>query len=352
MQAAELHNLEKPPQQPGKAGTEEVLPVLPSSHCPQGNALTAEKDAPRGEAEPSPSRVVSRAIDSLRDSKPLQIRILPEKAAELEAAVRSSLRLSERSGGAHGDGEFRHPPCEPLDSVEPWPALAGSCSLASLTPLGALLEPLLSTEEIGVLHAEQTLELMRIPRVNEQLSAAAYISKSRPIRDSYLLQVTEKLQDLGGNDVVIGLSTLFVAPHTALQGPSSSQPSSAVSSSPTQGRAPVASGSGLAGPVELARYGGASGDFNPIHFDEEYARRAGFARPIVHGMLLYNWVLWIWATLTQGPVAFRTRIRFVTPLLSGEPATVELYEDSSFAVSKESGSHRELVAKGSIHTSQ
>lgn len=35
----------------------------------------------------------------------------------------------------------------------------------------------------------------------------------------------------------------------------------------------------------LVRYAGASGDFNPIHFDESYARAAGLPGVIGHGML-------------------------------------------------------------------
>jgi acyl dehydratase len=35
----------------------------------------------------------------------------------------------------------------------------------------------------------------------------------------------------------------------------------------------------------LVRYAGASGDFNPIHFDEQYAAAAGLDGVIGHGML-------------------------------------------------------------------
>ena len=42
------------------------------------------------------------------------------------------------------------------------------------------------------------------------------------------------------------------------------------------------------GPItrtQLVRYAGASGDFNPAHYDEGVARRAGLPRPMAHGML-------------------------------------------------------------------
>lgn len=37
-------------------------------------------------------------------------------------------------------------------------------------------------------------------------------------------------------------------------------------------------------PVQLALFAAASGDHNPLHLDSEAARRAGFERPLVHGM--------------------------------------------------------------------
>ncbi len=37
--------------------------------------------------------------------------------------------------------------------------------------------------------------------------------------------------------------------------------------------------------VQLVMYAGASGDFNPIHFDEEEARGRGLEGVIAHGML-------------------------------------------------------------------
>lgn len=51
--------------------------------------------------------------------------------------------------------------------------------------------------------------------------------------------------------------------------------------------------------MDLVRYAGASGDFNPIHTDPEYAKAAGLEKgTIVHGMyvmaqlgrLLSNWI--------------------------------------------------------------
>lgn len=41
----------------------------------------------------------------------------------------------------------------------------------------------------------------------------------------------------------------------------------------------------LARPLQFRQYAEVSGDFNPIHLDEDYARRLGLKGVIAHGML-------------------------------------------------------------------
>jgi acyl dehydratase len=53
--------------------------------------------------------------------------------------------------------------------------------------------------------------------------------------------------------------------------------------------------------TDFVRYQGASGDMNPIHFDTEFAQKAGFPKPFAVGMLqagvLATWVTdWLGAT--------------------------------------------------------
>ena len=42
--------------------------------------------------------------------------------------------------------------------------------------------------------------------------------------------------------------------------------------------------------IQLTRYAGASGDFNPIHQDDEFARAAGMGSVFAHGMLTMGFV--------------------------------------------------------------
>jgi len=41
----------------------------------------------------------------------------------------------------------------------------------------------------------------------------------------------------------------------------------------------------------LVRWAGASGDFNPLHFDEAFSNMAGVGKPIVHGALKRQWLV-------------------------------------------------------------
>jgi acyl dehydratase len=42
--------------------------------------------------------------------------------------------------------------------------------------------------------------------------------------------------------------------------------------------------------IQLVRYAGASGDFNPLHFDPSIGEAAGFGGVIAHGMLIMGFV--------------------------------------------------------------
>ena len=41
----------------------------------------------------------------------------------------------------------------------------------------------------------------------------------------------------------------------------------------------------------LVRWAGASGDFNPLHYDRAFAEMAGVGQPIVHGALKRQWLV-------------------------------------------------------------
>ncbi|MHB0773008.1 MaoC family dehydratase [Bradyrhizobium sp. 1.29L] len=74
------------------------------------------------------------------------------------------------------------------------------------------------------------------------------------------------------------------------------------------------------------------GDRNPLHSDPEFARRAGFPKPILHGMCTYGItcraILQTYAD--HDPTAFRRHAaRFSSPVYPGETLTVEMWKDGN-----------------------
>lgn len=70
--------------------------------------------------------------------------------------------------------------------------------------------------------------------------------------------------------------------------------------------------------VDLVRYAGASGDFNPIHYDHAAARGAGLDGIVVHGLLMGAWMAQLAAAQTTRPDPLaEMRLRFRTALRPG-----------------------------------
>ncbi|HSR65723.1 MAG TPA: bifunctional GNAT family N-acetyltransferase/hotdog fold thioesterase [Xanthomonadaceae bacterium] len=73
--------------------------------------------------------------------------------------------------------------------------------------------------------------------------------------------------------------------------------------------------------AQLARFAEATGDANPVHFDDEAARAAGFPRRISHGMLVGGELSRIFGMETPGPgtLFLRANLVFLKPLFAGQP---------------------------------
>jgi len=75
--------------------------------------------------------------------------------------------------------------------------------------------------------------------------------------------------------------------------------------------------------VQLVRYAGASGDFNPLHTVTAFAVRAGFGGVIAHGMLVMGFAAQAVAGwVPQGGSLKRLGVRFVAPTRPGDAITV------------------------------
>lgn len=89
---------------------------------------------------------------------------------------------------------------------------------------------------------------------------------------------------------------------------------------------------------DVARYAEISGDFNPVHFDDEAARAAGFSGRISHGMLYANWLSRHFGTETpgKGTIFLKNTIVFMKPVYPGVEHRISL----RFPVVLANGFHR------------
>lgn len=112
------------------------------------------------------------------------------------------------------------------------------------------------------------------------------------------------------------------------------------------------------GPVttaDLARYAGASGDFNPIHYDHLHALASGLDGVIAHGL----YVMGVAARVFDGWLGTRGEVaaydaRFTAPVKPGDrlevAATVQTVEDGQARVTVEGrvGDRKVLAADATL----
>jgi acyl dehydratase len=94
--------------------------------------------------------------------------------------------------------------------------------------------------------------------------------------------------------------------------------------------------------ADLVRYAGASGDFNPIHWNERFATKVGLPGVIAHGMFtmaLAGRALTTWAGAPDRVIDFRVRFTRPVPVPDDDTGTeivisgvVESVKDEAFAV--------------------
>lgn len=72
--------------------------------------------------------------------------------------------------------------------------------------------------------------------------------------------------------------------------------------------------------ADIAMFAGASGDTNPMHLDEEFAKKTRFKGRIAHGMLTASLISTIFGTKMPGPgsIYLSQNLRFTAPVRIGD----------------------------------
>jgi acyl dehydratase len=168
---------------------------------------------------------------------------------------------------------------------------------------------------------------------HKPLATAAHITA-----DSSVLAVFDKgkdkgaiirhqtiLKDSDGEKLATLVASRFARGDGGFGGPSEGQPEP----HPVPSRAPDRTVDIATRPDQALVYR-LCGDRNPLHSDPEFAKKAGFPKPILHGMCTYGitcrGILQTYAD--YDPTAFRQHVaRFSSPVYPGETVTLEMWKD-------------------------
>jgi len=77
---------------------------------------------------------------------------------------------------------------------------------------------------------------------------------------------------------------------------------------------------------DIKRFAEVSGDFNPVHLDEEFAKKTIFKGRIAHGFLTASFISTIIATKLPGPgsIYLKQSLKFLAPVYINEKILVKV----------------------------
>jgi 3-hydroxybutyryl-CoA dehydratase len=77
---------------------------------------------------------------------------------------------------------------------------------------------------------------------------------------------------------------------------------------------------------DLDHFARATGDFNPVHFDQAYAEKTSFKGRIAHGVLSIGFISAVFGNLFPGPgtIYLSQEVSFLAPVRIGDTITAEV----------------------------
>ena len=80
------------------------------------------------------------------------------------------------------------------------------------------------------------------------------------------------------------------------------------------------------GDDDIRAFANATGDHNPLHLDEEFAKQTRFGKPIAHGMLSASLISAVIASDLpgQGSIYLGQTLQFVAPVFPGDTVTARV----------------------------
>jgi acyl dehydratase len=195
---------------------------------------------------------------------------------------------------------------------------------------GDLQETIGEFDWAGVLHAEQGFELHRPLPVEGQLRTTARVAAIWDKVKGALVVIEANAVDAAGDSLYSTRSSLYIRGEGGWGGERG--PSAKVNAPPDRTPDHVVTYSTRPDQALLYRL---NGDRNPLHSDPAFAQRAGFDRPILHGLCTYGFTgrALLHALCDGEPDRFRSMEgRFSAPVLPGDDLTVSMWVEDGEAV--------------------
>jgi len=192
--------------------------------------------------------------------------------------------------------------------------------------LGVVGDPDLKVDVVRLLHGEQDMEFLRPIRPGDKITAIARVAsiETRASGEALVIEITAKNQ--AGEKVNRTLFNAFIRG-------GGKGGSDAKVAEPERGE-PLITVAQQVDKDQTYRYKEASGDFNPIHVDENFAKMAGLPGIIVHGLCTMAFTSKVVIDKLCGgdPVKLkRLRVRFTRPVLPGQVITTKVWSDGERA---------------------
>jgi len=102
---------------------------------------------------------------------------------------------------------------------------------------------------------------------------------------------------------------------------------------------------------DLVRYAAATRDFNPLHWDHDTALEAGLPGTVVHGLLMYAWMVQA-AMAVAGSSISEVKVRFRSALHPGEQAELSTeVDDQTITVALSRGATQLVTGTATVSVS-
>jgi acyl dehydratase len=171
-----------------------------------------------------------------------------------------------------------------------------------------------------LLHVDQSFTYRAPVRAGTTLQVHGRITRVRERSGSYFVTFEATAADDRG--VTLASVSTFVLSDRAT--PSEEE----VIEPPARDAARPSPGVRSASRHDLVRYAAATRDFNPLHWDHDTAVAAGLPGTVVHGLLMYAWMVQAARQAAQGDIV-EAKVRFRAALLPAQAAAIEVDLDGS-----------------------